>query len=303
MLGRGLTHPIVGMATTPTGKGYWLVASDGGVFAFGDAAFWGSTGAIKLNKAIVGMAATPSGKGYWLVASDGGVFAFGDASFHGSTGSIVLNKPIVGIAPTNNGTGYWLGASDGGIFAFNAPFLGSHGGSPLNKPAVGIAARPPLALVAVPFSNDTATRQSGWVSTFGNEVLTLKHPGSATAPAGARLFGVEGLNVGQLGTVGFTLTGGPCGAGAGKPQMTVSVDSNGDGAVDKTSTFKCTTSPETVGADPKTGGSTTLAAGDVVTSIEVLYAQAGTVTIDNIFAAGINVTDHLTHDAAGFSAG
>ena len=34
--------PIVGIAATPTGKGYWLVAADGGIFAFGDAAFYGN---------------------------------------------------------------------------------------------------------------------------------------------------------------------------------------------------------------------------------------------------------------------
>ena len=38
------TKPVVGMAVTPDGGGYWLVASDGGVFAYGDAAFHGSTG-------------------------------------------------------------------------------------------------------------------------------------------------------------------------------------------------------------------------------------------------------------------
>ena len=37
-------RPIVGMAATPSGDGYWLVASDGGVFWFGDARFHGSTG-------------------------------------------------------------------------------------------------------------------------------------------------------------------------------------------------------------------------------------------------------------------
>ena len=73
-----------GMAATPTGHGYWLVASDGGIFAFGDAAFHGSMGGPPLNEPIVGMAATPTGGGYWLVASDGGIFAFGDAAFHGS---------------------------------------------------------------------------------------------------------------------------------------------------------------------------------------------------------------------------
>ena len=64
--------------------------SDGGIFAFGDAAFFGSTGASKLNRPIVGMAATPSGRGYWLVASDGGIFAFGDAPFVGSAGATKL---------------------------------------------------------------------------------------------------------------------------------------------------------------------------------------------------------------------
>jgi hypothetical protein len=72
------------MAATPDGKGYWLVASDGGIFREGDAVFYGSTGSLHLNKPIVGMAATPDGKGYWLVASDGGIFRGGDAVFYGS---------------------------------------------------------------------------------------------------------------------------------------------------------------------------------------------------------------------------
>ncbi len=74
-----LTGPVVAMAATPDGRGYWLAALDGGVFAFGDAGFYGSMGGQPLNKPIVGMASTPDGRGYWLVASDGGVFAFGDA--------------------------------------------------------------------------------------------------------------------------------------------------------------------------------------------------------------------------------
>ena len=76
-----LSRPVLGMAATPTGGGYWLVASDGGIFSFGDAHFYGSTGSIHLNQPIVGMAATPTGRGYWLVASDGGIFSFGDAAF------------------------------------------------------------------------------------------------------------------------------------------------------------------------------------------------------------------------------
>jgi len=130
----------VGIAATPSGKGYWLVGSDGGVFSFGDAAFYGSAGWMQLNKPIVGIAATPSGKGYWLVASDGGVFSFGDAGFYGSTGSLLLNRPIIGIASTPNGHGYWLAASDGGIFSFgDASFYGSTGSLHLNEPIIGIA--------------------------------------------------------------------------------------------------------------------------------------------------------------------
>ena len=47
------------MAATATGEGYWLVASDGGIFAFGDAAFEGSTGGLPLNRPVVGMADGP----------------------------------------------------------------------------------------------------------------------------------------------------------------------------------------------------------------------------------------------------
>jgi hypothetical protein len=121
--------------------GYDEVASDGGIFTFGGAPFWGSTGALHLNQPIVGMASTPDGGGYWLVASDGGIFAFGNAQFHGSTGSLHLNRPIVGMAATPDGGGYWLVASDGGIFAFgDAGYFGSQGATPLNRPIVGMAA-------------------------------------------------------------------------------------------------------------------------------------------------------------------
>jgi hypothetical protein len=134
-----LQAPIVGMASTIDGAGYWLVGADGGVFSYGDAVFHGSTGSMHLNKPVVGMAANPDGNGYWLVAADGGIFAFG-APFYGSTGSMRLNKPVVGMAPTPNGGGYWLVASDGGVFAFgNARFQGSTGDMRINAPVVGMA--------------------------------------------------------------------------------------------------------------------------------------------------------------------
>jgi hypothetical protein len=127
----------------PCSGGYWLVGSDGGIFSFGNAAFYGSTGNIRLNQPTVGMAATKTRRGYRFVARDGGIFSYGDALFYGSTGNLRLNKPIVGMATTPTGLGYWLVASDGGIFAFgDADFYGSTGGMKLNKPIVGMAAHP-----------------------------------------------------------------------------------------------------------------------------------------------------------------
>jgi hypothetical protein len=138
-----LARPIVGMASTPDGGGYWLVAGDGGIFSFGDAVFHGSTGAMRLNEPIVGMASTPDGGGYWLVAADGGIFSFGDAAFHGSTGAIHLVAPIVGMAATPDGHGYWLAAADGGVFNFgSAGFDGSAAGRHPGDAEAGMAATP-----------------------------------------------------------------------------------------------------------------------------------------------------------------
>ena len=129
----------------PGNPGYWLVAADGGMFTYGSAPYYGSTGGFHLNQPIVGMARTKDGGGYWLVASDGGIFPFGDAGGYGSTGGIPLNKPIVGMARTASGNGYWLVASDGGIFPFGDAVnhsYGSTGNIHLNQPIVGMAPTP-----------------------------------------------------------------------------------------------------------------------------------------------------------------
>jgi len=123
-------------APAPT-YGYWLVGSDGGIFNFGSAQFYGSTGSIKLQRPVVGISPTANKGGYWLVASDGGIFAFGDAGYFGSipgdglapAGSgrpHSLNAPIVAMVPSSDGGGYFMVASDGGVFAFgDARFAGS----------------------------------------------------------------------------------------------------------------------------------------------------------------------------------
>jgi SpoIID/LytB domain protein len=124
-------------------SGYRVAGPDGGIFTFGTAQYYGSTGGMHLNRPILGMAGTPTGHGYWLVAGDGGIFPFGDAPGLGSTGGMRLNQPVVGMAASPSGRGYWLVAADGGIFPFgDAPGLGSTGGMRLNQPIVGMAATP-----------------------------------------------------------------------------------------------------------------------------------------------------------------
>ena len=153
--------PVVGMAATASGNGYWIVASDGGIFTFGDASFHGSMGGSFHATPIVGMAATPDGAGYWEVAADGGIFTFGDANFYGSMGGQHLNAPIVGMAATPDGRGYFEVASAGGIFTFgDASFHGS---------AVGVSR---ASIVTMSLDSDGGgywlAAANGGVFTFGD---------------------------------------------------------------------------------------------------------------------------------------
>ncbi len=280
-----LNRPIVGMASTPSGNGYWLVATDGGIFTFGDADFFGSTGDIRLNKPIVGMESTPSGRGYYMVASDGGIFTFGDAVFHGSTGDIKLNSPVIGMARSRSGRGYQLVATDGGIFNFgDSKFFGSTGAIRLNQPVLGMALRPPLGIKVDAFG-DTASQASHWSAIGGDERLVLNHRASGP-PAGARVFGVEGLEVAQLGVLRFTLEAGPCDS---SPAFALFYDTNRDGAGDASRQFPC--SAGGAGAvksfDPLAAG---IPGNAVVTALDVWHSRTGTTArLDDIVVAGLTV--------------
>jgi hypothetical protein len=92
-----LNRPVNGLVPTADGTGYWLVASDGGVFAF-NAPFHGSTGNLTLNQPVVGM--TRYGTGYLMVAGDGGLFNFSTEPFFGSLGSSGSPTSTVGVAAT-----------------------------------------------------------------------------------------------------------------------------------------------------------------------------------------------------------
>jgi hypothetical protein len=89
-----INAPVRSLVPDPNGVGYWLVAADGGIFAF-DAGFHGSMGGAKLNKPVVGMVAF--GNGYLMVGRDGGIFNFSDKAFYGSLGN-PPSHPIVSVA-------------------------------------------------------------------------------------------------------------------------------------------------------------------------------------------------------------
>src|SRR5438552_2703126 len=109
----GLKQPTVGMAATPTGRGYWLVAGDGGIFTFGNARFRGAGTTPAYPTRIVGIASTPSGNGYWIASADGGTLAFGDARPFG-TQMAPPGSDVVAIAASPR-SGYWVATRDGTV--------------------------------------------------------------------------------------------------------------------------------------------------------------------------------------------
>ena len=105
-------------------NGYFMVASDGGVFAFGDAHFAGSCPGIGgCAGAAVAVMPDASGNGYWLVTSTGNVYTFGDAAYFGAPGHGTVTSAVA----TPDGMGYWILLADGQVFAYGDA---ANGGSP-----------------------------------------------------------------------------------------------------------------------------------------------------------------------------
>jgi Pro-kumamolisin, activation domain/IPT/TIG domain len=117
--GRHLSAPIVGMVPAADGQGYYLVGSDGGVFAFGPGAkFVGSCPALRGGCSGPAVAVVPdaSGNGYWLVTKTGNVYAFGDARGFGSPGT--QGSSVTSATRTGDGNGYWILFADGKVVPF-----------------------------------------------------------------------------------------------------------------------------------------------------------------------------------------
>jgi hypothetical protein len=230
------------VAVGPTPHGYWLVGTDGGIFTFGSARFYGSTGNLHLNRSVVGFTPTSTRNGYWLVASDGGIFAFGDAGFYGSipglglapAGSPLpnrLNAPVVGMVPSTDGLGYFMVAADGGVFAFgDAKFEGS-------CPGIGGCAGAAVSVVPDASGNGYwVVTSSGHVYAFGDAV-NYGAPGQQNSPVASATRTGDGngywilLANGTVESYGdATNMGGPSGSvSASNPATTIFAPSIGGG--------------------------------------------------------------------------
>jgi len=154
-----LNEPIVGIAPTDSGKGYWLVAADGGMFAFGDAEFHGSVPevlpGVTLNQPVVSLVS--QGAGYLLVAGDGGIFTFGSSNFLGSipglgTGGVGTDGAVAAVTVASDRSGYTMLGADGVIWPFGslAEDLGDIAAADLTIPA-----NPGDSRACADFANDS----------------------------------------------------------------------------------------------------------------------------------------------------
>ena len=87
-----LTSPVVAMQRTPDGRGYWMLAQNGQVYAFGDAGKFGGIAGCTNYGGANRLLVSPTGKGYWIATADGSVIAFGDAKRLGFPISIADNR-------------------------------------------------------------------------------------------------------------------------------------------------------------------------------------------------------------------
>ena len=133
------------LTSTPDGAGYWLVASDGGVFSYGDASFYGSAGSLPLAKPIVGMTLRLAGTTPILPKS------------HAST--VLDNLKLMNYYPSNNAWTYmWENWS---LNTINQDFTAIAG---LHANAVRIIIQP----AAFGFPNPTSNAQSELAQTIAS---------------------------------------------------------------------------------------------------------------------------------------
>jgi hypothetical protein len=155
------------MAVTPTGRGYWLLARDGGVFAFGDAKFKGSMGGVPIGSRFVSISTTRRG-GYSIADDRGAVFGFGDAKDYYTRGAGFLSAPVVDHVLARKGQGGWLLGADGAVYTFGGtPYRGGGNQGPVEGIGIARAATGTGYFVAVGPAGEPVPANSG----FGRRVV------------------------------------------------------------------------------------------------------------------------------------
>jgi hypothetical protein len=173
-----LNAPIVGMVPSHDQGGYFMVASDGGVFAFGDAHFAGSCPGIGgCSGAAVAVMPDASGNGYWLVTASGHVYTFGDAPYLGQPGS--QSSPITSAVATPDGGGYDILDANGQVFAY-----GDANGSLGNVTSGAVGGFNPASAIFV-----TSDNGGYWVSDALGDVFTFGDAPNDGSMAGTHLNG------------------------------------------------------------------------------------------------------------------
>ena len=177
-LPNSLDAPIVGMVASHDQGGYFMVASDGGVFAFGDAKFAGSCPGIGgCAGAAVAVMPDASGNGYWLVTQTGHVYAFGEAPNLGAPGP--QSSAITSAVATPSGHGYYILDSDGQVFAYGD----ATGGLGNLSPGAAGGTNPASAIFV------TSDGGGYWVSDARGDVYTFGDAPNDGSMAGTHLNG------------------------------------------------------------------------------------------------------------------
>jgi myo-inositol-hexaphosphate 3-phosphohydrolase len=137
------TAPEVTPTTAPTQlpnrSGYWMIGTDGKVYAFGDAKRYGDA-SLSPGAQAVDLEPTPSGNGYWIVDDQGHIYNKGDAKiFGGDVDRSLLSSTeiITSISSTKSGNGYWVFTNLGRVVPFgDATFYGEMSKTKLNGPVL-----------------------------------------------------------------------------------------------------------------------------------------------------------------------
>jgi hypothetical protein len=169
-----LNAPVVAMVPSTDGGGYFMVASDGGVFAFGDARFAGSCPGIGgCAGSAVAVMPDASGNGYWVVTSSGAVYGFGDAAFYGAPGN--RGSTVTSAVRTPDGGGYWV------LFA-NGSVAGYGDAANLGGPIGAVGGSNPASAIFT-----TADGGGYWVTSAAGAVFTYGDAPYEGGMGGARL--------------------------------------------------------------------------------------------------------------------